>query len=51
MKEVTAIMFQKLEPGFTLLYFGKNKRNDNFKTSIPSKNYDRPNTTKECGIF
>jgi hypothetical protein len=30
---------------------GKNKRNENFKTTIPSKNYDRPITTGECGIF
>jgi len=26
------------------------KSNDNFKTTIPSKNYDRPKT-RECGIF
>jgi hypothetical protein len=25
--------------------------NDNFKTTIPSKNYDIPKTTRECGIF
>jgi len=29
----------------------KNKNNENFKTTIPSKNYDRPKTTTECGIF
>jgi hypothetical protein len=29
----------------------KNKSNENFKTTIPSKNYDRPKTTTECGIF
>ena len=29
----------------------KNKSNENFKTTIPSKNYDRPKTTGECGIF
>ena len=29
----------------------KNKINENFKTTIPSKNYDRPKTTRECGIF
>jgi hypothetical protein len=29
----------------------KNKRNENFKTTITSKNYDRPKTTRECGIF
>ena len=29
----------------------KNKSNANFKTTIPSKNYDRPKTTRECGIF
>ena len=27
------------------------KSNENFKTTIPSKNYDRPKTTRECGIF
>jgi len=27
------------------------KINENFKTTIPSKNYDRPKTTRECGIF
>jgi hypothetical protein len=25
MKKVTAIMFQKLEPGFSVLYYGKKK--------------------------
>ena len=30
---------------------GKNKSNENFMTTIPSKNYDRPKTTRECGIF
>jgi hypothetical protein len=29
----------------------KNKSNENFKTTTPSKNYDRPKTTRECGIF
>jgi hypothetical protein len=29
----------------------KNKSNENFKTTIPSKNYDRPKTTTECGII
>jgi hypothetical protein len=29
----------------------KNKGNENFKTTTPSKNYDRPKTTRECGIF
>jgi len=29
----------------------KKKRNENFKTTIPSKNYDRQKTTTECGIF
>ena len=27
------------------------KSNENFKTTIPRKNYDRPKTTRECGIF
>jgi hypothetical protein len=30
---------------------GKNKRNENFKTTISSKTYDRPKTTGECGMF
>jgi hypothetical protein len=29
----------------------KKKSNKNFKTTIPSKNHDRPKTTRECGIF
>ena len=29
----------------------KNKSNESFKRSIPSKNCDRPKTTRECGIF
>ena len=29
----------------------KKKSNENFKVTIPSKNYDRPKTTRECGIF
>jgi len=29
----------------------KNKSNENFKTTIPSKNYGRPKTTRERGIF
>jgi hypothetical protein len=29
----------------------KNKSNEHFKTTIPSKNYDRPKTPRECGIF
>jgi hypothetical protein len=29
----------------------KNKNNDNFKTTIASKNYDRQTKTRECGIF
>jgi len=30
---------------------GKKQNNENFKTTIPSKNYERPKTTGECGIF
>ena len=30
---------------------GKNKTNENFKITNPSKDYDRPKTTRECGIF
>jgi hypothetical protein len=29
----------------------KNKSNENFKTTIPRKNYHRPKTPGECGIF
>ena len=29
----------------------KNKSNENFKTTIPSNNYDRTKTTGEYGIF
>ena len=29
----------------------KNKSNENFKTTIPRNNYDRPKTTCECGMF
>jgi hypothetical protein len=29
----------------------KNKSNENSKTTVPNKNYDRPKTTRECGIF
>jgi len=30
---------------------GKNKSNENIKTTIPSNNYDRPKTAGECGMF
>jgi hypothetical protein len=30
---------------------GQNKSNENFKTTIPSNNYDRPKTSGECGMF
>ena len=29
----------------------KNKTNENFKTTVPSNNYDRPKTTGECAMF
>ena len=29
----------------------KAKSNENFKTTIPSNNYDRPKTIGECGMF
>ena len=29
----------------------KNKSYENFKTAIPSNNYDRPKTTAKCGMF
>jgi len=34
-----------------LIETGKNKSNENFKTAIPSNNYDRPKTTGECEMF
>jgi len=40
---------------FFLLWYenerGKNKSNENFKTTIPSNNYVRPKTTGECEKF
>jgi predicted nucleic acid-binding Zn ribbon protein len=30
----------------TEMNVGKNRSNENFKTTIPSKNYDRPKTTR-----
>ena len=30
---------------------GKNKSDENFKTAIPSKNYDRPKTTNNMESF
>ena len=32
-------------------YCGKKKNNENFKKTIPSKNYNRPKTTRECEYF
>ena len=29
----------------------KTKSNENFKTTIPSNNYDKPKTTGECEMF
>jgi len=29
----------------------KNKHNEIFKTTVHSKNYDRPKITRECGIL
>jgi hypothetical protein len=29
----------------------KNKSNENFKTTNPSRNIDRPKTTGECEVF
>jgi hypothetical protein len=31
--------------------YGKNKINENFKTTIPSDKYDRPKTTGELEFF
>jgi hypothetical protein len=31
--------------------YGKNKSNENFKTTNPSHNKDRPKTTGECEVF
>jgi len=33
------------------IYMEKNKSNENFKTTIPSNNYDTPKTTGECEMF
>jgi hypothetical protein len=30
---------------------GKNKSNENLKTTTHSKNYDRQKTTRKCAIF
>jgi len=30
---------------------GKYTSNENFKTTIATKNYHRPKTARECGIF
>ena len=30
---------------------GGKKSNENFKTTIPNNNYDRPKTTAECEMF
>jgi hypothetical protein len=30
---------------------GENKSNENLKTTIKKKKYDRPKTAGECGIF
>jgi hypothetical protein len=30
---------------------GENKSNENLKITIATKNYDKPKTTGECGIF
>jgi len=30
---------------------GKNKGNETLKATIPIRDYDRPKTTGECGIF
>ena len=56
-KEETVLqgMIDKLIEIWKMLRHGneceKNKRNENFKTTIPSNNYDRPKTTGECGMF
>ena len=42
---------------FLIIFIGmemnveKNKSNENFKTTIPSNNYDRPKITGECEMF
>jgi len=33
------------------MYVEKTKSNENFRTTIPSNNYDRPKTTGECEMF
>jgi len=39
------------EPEKIIFEMINNKSNENFKTTIPSNNYDRPKTTGECGMF
>ena len=36
---------------YKVCYNSHYKSNENFKTAIPSKIYDRPKTTRECEIF
>jgi hypothetical protein len=54
-EKVLQNMIDKLIKNWKMLWNGKkkkkNKSNENFKTTIPSKNYRRPKTTGECGIF
>jgi hypothetical protein len=34
-----------------LLHPWEKNNNENFKITIPSKNYGRPKTPRKCGIF
>jgi len=50
--EISGQIFEKpLSITFNEYPSMKNKGNENFKTTIQSKNYDRPKTSRECGIF
>ena len=40
-----------IETGMEMNVEKKNESNENFKTTIPSNNYDRPKTTGECEMF
>jgi len=52
-EKVLQDMFDKLieTGGWHGMEMNVKKSNEDFKTSIPSKNYDRQKTTRECGIF
>ena len=49
-QDITSILIEIGGCCGTEMNVEKNKTNENFKT-IPSRNYDRTKTTRECGIF